>query len=266
MSPRDGHHGAVHGYHEASYGDGFADVYDEWYEGAPELGDTDTIVAILAELAELAGSGARVLELGVGTGRLAIPLAATLADRGGEVHGLDSSAPMLDRLAAKPGATAVHPHLGDMVDGLPDGPFSLVFAAYNTFFNLLSAQRQQACVRAVAARLAPGGRFVVEAFVPADDAAAAREVAVKSVTAERVVLSVSITDPATQVAEGQYVEFTEAGGVRLRPWSVRWCTPAQLQEMAAAAGLHLEHRWEDFARTPFGPDSARQVAVFLNGV
>jgi SAM-dependent methyltransferase len=261
---RGGHHGAVHGYHDASYGDAFADVYDEWYDGAPELGDTATIVRTLAELA---APGARVLELGVGTGRLAIPLAAALADHdGSEVHGLDASAPMLDRLAAKPGATAVRHHLGDMVDGLPDGPFTLVFAAYNTFFNLLSGQRQQECFRAVASRLTPGGRFVVEAFVPAEEAVAAREVAVKSVTADRVVLSVSITDPTTQVAEGQYVEFTEAGGVRLRPWSVRWCTPAQLDEMAAAAGLRLEHRWEDFARTPFGHDSVRQVAVFLNGV
>lgn len=260
----------MHGYHDASYGDAFADVYDEWYDGAPELGDTDTIVRTLAELAGhggVRGSGPRVLELGVGTGRLAIPLAAALADRAeGEVHGLDSSAAMLDRLAAKPGAAAVQRHLGDMVDGLPDGPFTLVFAAYNTFFNLLSGQRQQESFLAVASRLAPGGRFVVEAFVPAEEAVAAREVEVKSVTADRVVLSVSITDPTRQVAEGQYVEFTEAGGVRLRPWSVRWCTPAQLDEMAAAAGLRLEHRWEDFARHPFGPDSVRQVAVFLNGV
>ena len=265
----------MHGYHDASYGDAFADVYDEWYEGREELGDTATIVATLAELA---GAGP-VLELGVGTGRLAIPLAATLAGSMGgtlgpagpglgpaTLHGLDASAPMLQRMAAKPGGGAVVAHQGDMVDGLPDGPFTLVFAAYNTFFNLLSEARQQACFHAVARRLAPGGHFVVEAFVAADDAAAGRDVAVKSVTADRVVLSVSVSDPAAQTAEGQYVEFTEAGGVRLRPWSVRWSTPAQLDAMAAAAGLRLVHRWHDFARRQFGPDSDRHVSVFANGV
>lgn len=248
----------MHGYHDASYGDAFADVYDDWYEGLDELGDTATIVGSLARLC----GGGRVLELGVGTGRLAIPLAAT----GLEVHGLDSSALMLERMAAKPGGAAVHAHLGDMVEGLPGGPFTLVFAAYNTFFNLLSADRQRACMRAVAARLAPGGRFVVEAFVPAEDATAERQVAVKSVTTERVVLSVSVADPEAQTAEGQYVEFTEAGGVRLRPWSVRWATPAQLDEMAAAAGLQVAQRWHDFAGAPFGPDSPRHVSVFANGM
>jgi hypothetical protein len=134
----------------------------------------------------------------------------------------------------------------------PKEPFTLVFAAYNTFFNLLSEERQRACLHAVASRLAPGGRFVVESFVPADNPAVARDVAVKSVTADRVVLAVSVSDPIAQIAEGQYIEFTEAGGVRLRPWSVRWATPAQLDEMAAAAGLRLEHRWQDFTRQSFG--------------
>lgn len=249
----------MHGYHDASYGDAFADVYDDWYEGLDELGDTATIVRTLAGLAGVAG---RVLELGVGTGRLAIPL----AEAGFEVHGLDSSALMLERMAAKAGGAAVHAHLGDMADGLPDGPFTLVFAAYNTFFNLLSEGRQRACMRAVAAQLAPGGSFVVEAFVPAEDASAERAVAVKSVTAHRVVLSVSVADPAAQTAEGQYVEFTEDGGVRLRPWSVRWATPAQLDEMAVAAGLRLVDRWHDFAGAPFGPESPRHVSVFANGV
>lgn len=249
--PQDG---AMRGYHDASYGDAFADVYDEWYAN---ISDVDATVRTLVELA----GGGPVLELGVGTGRLAIPLAAAAV----EVHGLDSSEAMLAQMAAKPGGDRVHARLGDMVHGLPDGPFTLAFVAYNTFFNLLTEAAQRACFAAVAQRLRDGGTFVIEAFVPdtTDDPASA--VTVKSVTADRVVLSVSTSDPAAQRAEGQYVDITEAGGVRLRPWSIRWVTPGQLDEMAAAAGFHLLHRWEDFTKAPFDADSPRHVSVFCKG-
>ncbi len=249
--PQDG---AMRGYHDASYGDAFADVYDDWYQG---ISDVDTTARTLSELA----AGGRVLELGVGTGRLAIPLAAT----GVEVHGLDTSELMLQRLAAKPGAATVQVHLGDMVDGLPAGPFTLVFVAYNTFFNLLSQVRQQACFEQVANRLSDGGAFVIEAFVPDPGHDPISSIAVRSVTADRVVLSVSTADPAGQRAEGQYVDITEAGGVRLRPWSIRWATTAQLDEMASAAGFTLVDRWGSFDKAPFGPDSPRHVSVFCKG-
>jgi SAM-dependent methyltransferase len=245
----------MRGYHDASYGDGFADVYDEWYEGISD------IAATTATLEDLAAGG-RVLELGVGTGRLAIPLARA----GVEVHGIDSSRAMLDRMAAKTGGGLVHATVGDMVDGLPDGPFALVFVAYNTFFNLLTEERQRACFCTVAARLAPGGCFVVEAFVPGVTDEPASSVTIRSVHADRVVLSVSTSDPVAQRAEGQYVDITEAGGVRLRPWSIRWTTPRQLDDMAQAAGLTLRDRWAGFDRSPFGPDSERHVSVFTRTV
>ena len=248
----------MRGYHDASYGDAFADVYDDWYQG---ISDVATTARTLSELA----AGGRVLELGVGTGRLAIPLAAT----GVEVHGLDTSELMLQRLATKLNGEAsgstVQVHLGDMVDGLPAGPFALVFVAYNTFFNLLSHERQQACFEQVANRLSNGGRFVIEAFVPDPGQETTASIAVRSVTADRVVLSVSTADPEGQLAEGQYVDITEAGGVRLRPWSIRWATSAQLDEMASAAELTLVERWESFDKTPFGPDSPRHVSVFCKG-
>ena len=241
----------MRGYDDTSYGDGFADVYDDWYGG---ISDVEATATTLAELAE---HGA-VLELGVGTGRLALPLAA----RGVEVHGVDTSPAMLARLAAKPGAEGVRAVVGDMVDGLPAGPFRVVVVAYNTFFNLLTAERQRACFAAVAARLAPGGRFVIEAFVPDPAHEPVRSITVRSVTVERVVLSVSTADPAAQTAEGQYIDITEAGGVRLRPWSIRWATPEQLDEMAAAAGLVLEARWAGFDRSPFVADSPRHVSIY----
>ena len=145
----------------------------------------------MARLAVLAGAGP-VLELGVGTGRLALPLAAT----GLEVHGIDTSPSMLDRLRAKgeatgPGPGRVEGLLGDMASDLPAGPFRLVFAAYNTLFNLRTLAEQEACFRAVAARLAPAGRFVVEAFVPDDPPRSGTSVDVRELAVDRVVLAVA---------------------------------------------------------------------------
>jgi len=244
----------MRGYNDSSYGDSFADVYDEWYHGISDVAST------VQTLADLAGGG-RVLELGVGTGRLAIPLAAT----GLKVHGLDTSDLMLQKMAAKEGGGNVHAHLGDMVDDMPGGPFTLVFVAYNTFFNLLTHERQQACFAAVASTLVDGGRFVIEAFVPDTAHDPESNITVRSIATDRVVLSISTANAADQLAEGQFIDITEAGGVRLRPWSIRWATTAQLDEMAAGAGMTLSDRWEAFDRTPFTAESERQVSVFCKG-
>ena len=196
----------MEGYGRSSYGDRFADVYDDWYRG---LNDVDaTVTALLA----LAGDGP-VLELGVGTGRLAIPLAVAGADRGITVHGIDSSTAMLDVMQAKPGAEHVEVHVGDMVDDMPDGPFALAYVAYNTLFNLAEPDRQAGCFRAVAERLAPGGCFVVEAFVPDDPPRDGAVVTVRSMTADRVVLSVSIHHPANNSPRGS------SSSSRMRAWS-----------------------------------------------
>lgn len=238
------------GFHEASYGDAFADVYDEWYGG---ISDVEATVHMLAALAD----GRPVLELGVGTGRLAVPLAAA----GVDVTGVDSSAAMLGVLAGK--SSAVRAVQADMVDGLPDGPFGLVFVAYNTFFNLTTAERQRACFEAVAARLTPGGMFVIEAAVPDPHRPPGGTVAVRSIAADRVVLSVDVHVPEAQRVDAQLIELTEAGGVRLRPASIRYAAPAELDAMAAAAGFEVGERWEDFAQAPFAADSAQHVTIYL---
>ncbi len=243
--------GTMRGYHDESYGDGFADVYDEWYDGITDIAVTT------AALRSLAGGG-RVLELGVGTGRLAVPL----AEIGVEVWGIDTSTAMLAKMATKPGAETVHTVIGDMVDDLPAGPFALVFVAYNTFFGLLTDARQQACFDAVSARLVDGGRFAIEAFVPDTEADAASSVTVRSIQADRVVLHVNTSDPGQQRAEGHYIDITEAGGVKLRPWSIRWATPVQLDGMASNANMQLTARWESFDGAPFGPESTRHVSVY----
>ena len=242
----------MHGYTDSTYGDAFADVYDDWYEG---ISDVEATVDLLVELAAEC-SPFPVLELGVGTGRLAVPLAR----RGVHVVGLDSSAAMLARLAANDHERSVVVHEGDMVDDQPAGPFAVVFAAYNTFFNLLTADRQLACFRAVAERLAAGGAFLIEAFVPEPQPGSS--VTVRSMTVDSVVLSVTTHDDATQTAQGHYVELNETRGVRLRPWAIRYATVDQLDAMAAAAGLQLTERWDHSSRGEFTADSTRHVSIY----
>ncbi len=245
----------MQGYGADSYGEAFADVYDDWYA---TVTDVDATVALATRLAGPAG---RVLELGVGTGRLAIPIAGA----GLTVTGIDTSAAMLDRLAAVDADGSVTVVHGDMVDDLPDGPFDVALAAYNTLFNLVDDGAQQRCFAAVAARLAPGGSFVVEAFVP--DAATDRAAPARRSRCDRWPSTTSCCrcrdhDPGEQTAEGQFVTITEAGGVRLRPWMIRWSTPDELDAMAAAAGLTLAERWADCPMTPFTDDSPHHVSVY----
>lgn len=246
----------MRGYDAHTYGDAFAEVYDEWY------GEVTDVDATVSRIVELAAPGGRVLELGVGTGRLAVPM----AQAGLDVTGIDASAAMLARLADRPGGERVHAVHGDMVADLPAGPFDVALVAYNTIFNLLDDGAQERCFAAVANRLRPGGAFVVEAFVPDDESPATRrgdsDVTVRSLEADRVVLSVSRLDSSAQCAEGQFVELTEAGGVRLRPWSIRWSTPDQLDAMAAAAGLHLESRTGDMAGAPLDTASTQHVSTY----
>lgn len=247
----------MHGYDSTSYGDGFADVYDEWYA---EVTDVD---ATVARMLDLAGVGGRVLELGVGTGRLAIPMATA----GLEAVGIDTSTAMLTKLEDRAAATGANVTAvrGDMVDDLPDGPFDACLVAYNTIFNVLDAASQRRCFAEVAARLRPGGCFVVEAAVPDTDAPIGHDVGVRSMTVDRVVLSVSEHRPGEQRTSGQFVELTETGGVRLRPWSIRWAPPAELDEMAADAGLRVERRDADMAGSPFDEHSDQHVTVYRSG-
>ena len=245
----------------ARYGDAFADVYDDWYGTAF---DTDGAVTLLSSLA---GAGP-VIELGVGTGRLALPLAAG----GLAVVGVDASVPMLERLAAKPGAERVHTVLADMAAvgsavaaagrDVPAGGYALAFCAYNTFLNLDREDAQQRCLVEVAGLLAPGGALVLEAFVPAAPEDVPRtSIDVSRVTSDAVVLTCTEHDPVLQLVTGQHVELRD-GSVRLRPWSVRYLTPAQLDALAAEAGLVLEVRWADWRGTPFDDDSGSHVSLY----
>jgi SAM-dependent methyltransferase len=213
-------------------------------------------------LSSLVDDGAEIVELGVGTGRIAVPLATASGTRRCRVTGVDASGAMLARLGDRDHDGLVDTVLGDMSRDLPDGPFQLAYVAYNTLFNLTGEGEQAACFSAVATRLATGGRFVVEAFVPDPHHGRHDDVSVRTLAADRVVLSVSIQHPDRQMAEGQFIEITERDGVRLRPWSVRYASVEQLDEIAAASGFFVEHRWSGFDRAPFDHLSDRHVTVY----
>jgi SAM-dependent methyltransferase len=243
----------MRGYRPETYGDRIADVYDELFAG---ISDVPATVAFLDGL--VTAQPGRILELAVGTGRLAIPLAA----RGHDVTGLDVSPAMLDKLQAADDDQRVTGVLGDMVDDLPAGPFDLVFVAANSLFMVAEPDRQGQCFAAVARVLAPDGAFVVEAFVPWDPPRGGSHVEVRSMTADSVVLFTTVTDPAAQTVGGQVVELTDGEPARLRPFVLRYSTPAELDAWAEVAGLRLAERHADVERAAFTDDSAFHVSVF----
>ena len=168
---------------------------------------------------------------------------------------------MLRRLAAKPGAEALTVVEGDMAGPLPDGPFDLVLVARNTFFNLTTEAAQRACLTEVARVLASGGRLVDEAFVPTDDAGPTSSVEVRRITADRVLLFVDRHDPDHGEAWSSFVDIS-ADGIRLRPCHVRYLRPDDLDALAAASGLTLVDRVEDWAGQPFDDASTHHVSTY----
>ncbi|HEX6185842.1 MAG TPA: class I SAM-dependent methyltransferase [Pyrinomonadaceae bacterium] len=234
---------------ERTYNERCADVYDQWFGHFDE--------AAVDVLEELAGGG-RALELGIGTGAVALPLAA----RGVEVHGIDSSAEMVARLRAKPGGDAIPVTFGDFAEVNVEGEFSLVFVVYNTLFALQTQEEQVRCFRNVAARLRPGGAFVVEAFVPdLAQLSAGQGVRLLHMTDERVGIRVYQHDPVRQKMKSRQVVFTD-GGTRVFPVEVRYAWPPELDLMAQLAGLRLRHRWGGWRREEFTARSEKHVSVY----
>ena len=237
-------------YEAETYGDRIAEVYDALYSGLDTEGAVET-------LAELAGAGP-VLELAIGTGRLAL----SLAERGLEVHGVDASEAMVAKLREKPGGDGIPVTMGDFADVAVEGSFSLVFVASNTLFALLTQEDQLRCFANAAARLTEDGVFVIEAFFP-DLARFDRDQRTQAtlVETDRVMIDVSRHDPVAQRIDSSHVVITEAG-TRLYPVPVRYAFPAELDLMARLAGLRLRERWGDWRRAPFTAESGRHVSVY----
>ncbi|WP_333767618.1 class I SAM-dependent DNA methyltransferase [Streptomyces sp. IBSBF 2435] len=235
----------------AAYGDARAGAYDRQVAGRA---DEHLAVGLLSSLAQ-AGPA---LELGVGTGRLAIPL----AESGIAVHGLDSSERMLDVLRAAPGGERVTALHGDMAAFDLPGRYRLVWVAFNSFFLLDSAGAQQDCFGTVARHLTPGGRFVIEAFVPAPEQfSATPALRVKDFSEGGMLLQASRHSDRDQTVESLDLEVT-SGGFELYPTRIRYSWPAELDAMAGKAGLELENRWETWSRQGFSADSRAHVSVY----
>jgi SAM-dependent methyltransferase len=241
----------MEGYEPSTYGDRVAARYDEVY------GDLDPTDAVEA-LVQLAGGRGPVLELAIGTGRIALPL----ADRGVEVHGVDASEAMVERLRAKPGGDRIPVTMDNFADVPVEGRFPVVFVAFNTFFALQSQEEQLRCFENVAAHLAEDGVFALEAFVP--DVARfdrGQRVGAIKVELDEVQFELSRYDPVDQRVTSQHV-FLGPRGTELTPVVIRFAWPAELDLMARLAGLRLRERWGEWDGRPFTAESGRHVSVY----
>lgn len=242
----------MQGYHAATYGDRIADLYDDLYQEV--LDPTDTVELLTA----LVGDG-RALELGIGTGRVAVPLAT----RGVEVHGIDSSDRMVAQLRSKPGGDQIPVTIGDLADVGVDGSFAVIYIPFATLFALQSQDEQIRCLTNVATHLDGDGRFVLDAFVPDLHrfGPANESITMEDLGTGHVMLGTMRHDGFEQVVEGHHVLITESA-TRLFPLRIRYCWPSELDVMARLAGLELESRFGDYDRRPFGPESERHVSVY----
>jgi SAM-dependent methyltransferase len=237
---------------EVTFDQRTAASYDEDVAAMFEPDVLDATVDLLAELAD----GGAALEFAVGTGRVALPLAA----RGVPVSGLDVSEPMLARLRAKPGADAVTVTRADFTTDRVEGSFALVYLVFNTIMNVTTQAEQVATFRNAAAHLAPGGRFVIETMVPQLQRLPPGE-RVHPFTVTPTRLGFDEYDVATQRMWSHHYVLD---GERTRVFSVpfRYAWPAELDLMAQLAGMELEHRWADWSRAPFTGDSTSSVSVW----
>jgi SAM-dependent methyltransferase len=221
----------------------------------PDLFEPTAIDPVVAFLADLAGSGA-ALELGIGTGRIAIPLAG----RGIRVHGIDLSPDMVAQLRAEPGSDGIDVTIGDFASTKAGGAFQVAYLLRNTITNLTSQDAQVECFRNVAAQLEPGGCFVIEVYVPELQRLPPGETFhAFTVTPEH--LGFEEYDVATQIAISHHYWIT---GGKLETFSApfRYVWPAELDLMARLAGLTLRGRWGDWARAPFTAESRSHISVW----
>lgn len=236
-------------YSDETYGEHVAGVYDDWY--------TDFDPNAIERLAELAHGG-RALELGIGTGRFALPLSA----KGVEVHGIDAAQSMVGRLRAKPGGDRITITPGNFADVAVEGEFALVYIVFNTFFALLTQEEQVRCFHNVAAHLKRDGCFVIEAFVPDLGRFTGDQVNwATKITGDEVQLDVGQHNAATQRVISQKVVLTD-GSVKLYPIQIRYVWPSEFDLMAQLAGLRLRERWANWKREPFSSDSKHHISVY----
>jgi SAM-dependent methyltransferase len=234
------------------FGERVAASYDE---SVAEMSEPAVVNAAVDVLAGLAGHG-RALELGIGTGRIALPLAL----RGVPVHGIDTSRAMVARLRAKPGGDAIGVTIGDFATAKAKGRFSVAYLVFNTIMNLTTQEAQVACFGNAAAHLAPGGCFVIEAGLPDLRHLPPGQNAVPfQVSPTR--WAFDLYDTATQAMSSNYIEVTDGRG-EYRSIPFRYVWPSELDLMAQMAGLRLRERWDSWTREPFTSESRQHVSIW----
>jgi SAM-dependent methyltransferase len=234
------------------FGERVAARYDE---ASAEMFDPAVVEPAVDVLAELAGDG-RALEFGIGTGRVALPLAR----RGVPVHGIELSKAMAARLSAKPGGDDIGVTIGDFATATVDATFSVAYLVFNTIGNLTTQAAQVACFRNAAAHLEPGGCFVIEVGIPALQWLPPGETArVFHIGETR--WGIDEYDVAAQGLRSHHFEVID-GNVHHFSVPFRYVWPSELDLMAQLAGMTLRDRWSDWTRDPFTSDSRKHVSVW----
>jgi len=237
--------------------DGYFDerVAARYDESAAEMFDPAVVDPVVDLLVELAGSG-RALELGIGTGRIALPL----AQRGVAVHGIELSKAMVARLRAKPGGADIGLTIGDFATTTADGTFSVAYLVFNTISNLTTQAAQVACFRNVAAHLEPGGCFLIEVVVP-DLQRLPPGGTILPLYVSKTRWGFDEYDVASQGLTSHHFEVVD-GRVERVSIPFRYAWPSELDLMAELAGLRLRGRWSGWKREPFTSDSRKHVSVW----
>jgi len=236
-------------YHDSTYGDLIADDYDAFY--------SEYDPASIDLLTELAGNGP-ALELGVGTGRIALPL----HERGVAVQGIDASEAMISKMRAKPHGTDIEVLVGSFVDFKLEQRFKLIYVVFNTFFALLTQEEQVRCFKTVSAHLTGDGVFLLEAFVP-DMERFINYQTVRVVKQDQNIaqLEVSQHDPVTQQVISQHIVLSK-DGTNLYPIKLRYAWPSELDLMARLAGLSRRHRWGSWKKDEFTGESKKHISIY----
>jgi SAM-dependent methyltransferase len=232
----------------ATYGERWIDIYDSmgWPDPAPAV----------RFLAEQAGGGT-ALELTIGTGRVALPLAAA----GIEVHGVDASPDMVRAMRQKPGGADIPVTISDISDFTLGREFDLVYLLLNGLYWLQTQEDQLRCFQTVAAHLRPGGRFVIEGFVPDPSRFGSGSPHVHAVGIDQVWLEAGTHDAVNQRVTENHIVIRE-NGIRLYPSVIRYAWPSELELMARLAGLSRTARYADWAATPYGNGADNHIAVY----
>jgi SAM-dependent methyltransferase len=227
-----------------------ADEYDLLHNP----GTTEAAIELLSEFA-LPG---RTLELAIGTGRVALPL----AERGCRIEGIEASPLMVEKLRQKPGGHGIPVTIGDMSEVKADGMFDFIFLIFNTLYNLTSQAAQVNCFRNAASMLAPGGAFLIEAFVPdLSQFHDHRSVKPRHVGFSSLALEAAVHDPTTQRIDYQVLRVTSEG-TKLTPLPMRYAWPQETDLMAQLAGMDLETRWGGWDKSDFTANSRMHISVY----